>query len=186
MVCRLRRAPARVRACPCWTAFTFLPGRSSLWFALVVTPPTARSFICPGAAPCACSCFAHVHPCAQGQCGRCLPDLKSGAMMFDHIFSLFFSEKYKLLASWRRDVAQLRVTDDAVKCNKRASRNGCPVYSWRARHLGQNRLSHSLRELRGTAHLQINCLTRIRRVARPWRALPLTACNYQFITGRLQ
>ena len=32
---------------------------------------TVRLFVCPGAAPGAYSCFAHVRPCAQGRCGRC-------------------------------------------------------------------------------------------------------------------
>ena len=38
----------------------------------VVALPTDWSFVCPGAAPCAYSCFAHIRPCAQGRCGRCL------------------------------------------------------------------------------------------------------------------
>ena len=45
---------------------------------LVVAPPADRFRIYPGAASCACSCFAHVRSCAQGRCGRCPPG--SGTM----------------------------------------------------------------------------------------------------------
>ena len=46
---------------------------------------TVWLFVCPGAAPGAYSCFAHVRPCAQGRCGRC--PLGFGMMS---IFSYFF------------------------------------------------------------------------------------------------
>ena len=41
---------------------------------LMVAPPADRFCVRPGAAPCACSCFARVRPCAQGRCGRCSPE----------------------------------------------------------------------------------------------------------------
>ena len=50
----------------------------------VVALPTVWSFVCPGAAPCAYSCSAHVRPCMQGRCGRC--PLGFGVMSVLYIF----------------------------------------------------------------------------------------------------
>ena len=56
----------------------------------VVALPTVRSFVSPGAAPCAYSCSAHVRPCAQGRCGRC--PLGSGVMPKKKFFFLPFPQ----------------------------------------------------------------------------------------------
>ena len=53
----------------------------------VVALPTVWSSVCAGAASCAYSCSAHVRPCAQGRCGRCLP----GSGVMSEKFLFFFS-----------------------------------------------------------------------------------------------
>ena len=52
----------------------------------MVALPTVWFFVCPGAAPRAYSCFAHVRPCAQGRCGRC--PLGFGVTIYYYSFSV--------------------------------------------------------------------------------------------------
>ena len=63
-----------------------VPSPSCLVFRpLVVAPPADRFCFCPGATPCACTCFACVRPCAQGRYGQCSP----GSSMMSDLFSVF-------------------------------------------------------------------------------------------------
>ena len=78
-----------VMACKLFT-FTFIADNNALYSCHITTstpalqsqqaavrsllpPPAVRFRVCPGAAPRACSCLAHVRPCAQGRRGRCPP-----------------------------------------------------------------------------------------------------------------